>query len=99
MGCTDSKAQSNPAPPKATSAAASKPASKPAASGGKKLIVKYFDGIRGRADPIRFLLHHANVDYEYVGLTFPEWGALKGSPQCPEFSGLPVVIMDGVEYG
>ena len=53
----------------------------------------------GRADPIRFLLHHANVDFEYVGYDFAKWGELKGSGKGGEFNGLPRVTIDGKEYG
>ena len=35
-----------------------------------KVVVTYFGLGYARADPIRFLLHHANVEYEYVGLDF-----------------------------
>ena len=45
------------------------------ASGGMKSLpkVEYFGMCYGRADPIRFLLHHAKVDYEYVGYEQAQW--------------------------
>ena len=38
-----------------------------------------------RADPIRFLLHHAKVDYQYIGYDFEQWGKLKGEGKGGEF--------------
>ena len=53
----------------------------------------------GRADPIRFLLHHAKVDYQYIGYDFEQWGKLKAEGKQGEFGGLPRVMIDGKEYG
>ena len=71
------------------------------ASGGMKSLpkVEYFGMCYGRADPIRFLLHHAKVDYEYVGYEQAQWGQIKGTPAAGEFGGLPKVTYQGKEYG
>ena len=53
----------------------------------------------GRADPIRFLLHHAKVDYTYEGLDFEQWGKLKMEGKDGEFGGLPTVTLNGQELG
>merc|ERR1712016_181905 len=43
-------------------------------AGGSKtsLTVEYFGLGYARADPIRFLLHHAKVDYQYIGYDFEQ---------------------------
>ena len=53
--------------------------SKAQTGGGSKplVTVEYFGMGYGRADPIRFLLHHAKVDYQYIGYDFEQWGKLK----------------------
>ena len=45
----------------------------------QKIKVEYFGMGYGRADCIRMLLHHAKIDYEYVGYDFEQWGQIKGS--------------------
>ena len=70
-------------------------------AGGSKssLTVEYFGLGYARADPIRFLLHHAKVDYQYIGYDFEQWGKLKGEGKGGEFGGLPRLTMNGKEYG
>ena len=74
--------------------------SKTQSGGSKPLItVEYFGMGYGRADPIRFLLHHAKKDYQYIGYDFEQWGKIKGEGKGGEFAGLPRVNLDGKEYG
>ena len=44
--------------------------------GEDKIKLEYF-GPFGRADPIRFLLYHCEVDFEDVTVSFDEWGQRK----------------------
>merc|ERR1712083_770066 len=60
--------------------------------------VEYFDAGYARADCIRFLLHHAHVDYKYVGYDFGTWPKVKAIDP-PEFGGLPRVTVNGKEWG
>ena len=73
--------------------------SKAGAGAKLKIKVEYFGFAHNRVDPIRFLLHHAKVDYEYVGYEQAQWGAIKGTPAAGEFGGLPKVTYAGKEYG
>ena len=49
--------------------------SKTQSGGGSKplVTVEYFGLGYGRADPIRFLLHHAKIDYQYIGYEMDQW--------------------------
>ena len=44
------------------------------------------------------LLHHAKVDYEFIGHTFEGWGELKKQGKSGEFDGLPRWTINGKEY-
>ena len=66
--------------------------------GKENIKLEYFE-VYGRADPIRFLLHHAKIDYEYVGYDFPTWGKIKAEGKNGEFGGLPRVTINGEEMG
>ena len=65
----------------------------------EKIKIEYFGMGYARADPIRFLLHHANVDYEYVGYDFETWGKMKAEGKGGEFGGLPRATVNGKEMG
>jgi len=67
--------------------------------GKEKIKIEYFGMGYGRADCIRFLLHHANVDYEYVGYDMETWGNMKATGKGGEFAGLPRVTWNGRELG
>ena len=53
----------------------------------------------GRSSPVRLLLDHCGLPFDYKGYDFPEWGAVKGAGQGGEFGGLPRVCINGEEFG
>ena len=58
--------------------------------GPETIKIEYFAG-HGRAEPIRAMLNHANIDYveRPVGLT--NWLMRKGTGNTGEFGALPIV--------
>jgi len=72
MGCSDSKSTSVES--------SNKPTSQPAQSGGadkqRKIVLHYFN-IRGRAEPIRLMLHYGGVPFEDKTINFEQWGEKK----------------------
>lgn len=67
--------------------------------GPGKIKIEYFDAVYARSDPLRFLLHHAEVEYEFVGHSFEKWGTIKAAGLQGEFGGLPRLTIDGAEFG
>ena len=63
-----------------------------------KVKIEYF-GPFGRADPIRFLLYAAEVDFEDITVSQEEWQELKAFGNAGEFNCLPLVTVDGKELG
>ena len=63
-----------------------------------KIKLEYF-GPFGRADPIRFLLHHARVDFDDVTISQEEWGNIKNTEAAGEFNCLPIVTIDNKRMG
>mmetsp|Transcript_52175 Transcript_52175/g.59607 ORF Transcript_52175/g.59607 Transcript_52175/m.59607 type:complete len:215 (+) Transcript_52175:79-723(+) len=57
------------------------------------VTVHYFD-LNGRADPIRFLLYHAKVEFEDKRYSFEQFPTVKGSLGLP-FGQLPMVEFEG----
>ena len=67
-------------------------------TGDDKIKLEYF-GPYGRADPLRFLLYHAEVDFEDVTVSFEDWGQRKTSGKAGEFNCLPIVTLNDQELG
>ena len=67
-------------------------------TGVDKIKLEYF-GPYGRADPIRFLLYHAEVNFDDVAISFEEWGERKASGRGGEFNCLPIVTVGDKEMG
>ena len=63
------------------------------------ITLEYFEDFYARCDPIRFLLHHAKVDFKYVGHTQAAWGKIKAEGKNGEFGGLPRAYINGEEMG
>ena len=49
--------------------------------------MEYFGAGYARGDPVRFLLHHANVEYTMVEYDFETWGKMKAEGKDGEFHG------------
>ena len=45
------------------------------------------------------MIEYDKKDYEFIGYTFPEWGALKQAMNGQEYFGLPRMTVNGREYG
>ena len=60
--------------------------------------MEYFKLGYGRADPLRMLFHHADIPYEYVGYTMPEWKEQKEKGWGGEFRKVPRLYINGSEY-
>ena len=45
------------------------------------------------------MIEYDKKDYEFIGYTFPEWGALKQAMNGQEYFGLPRLTVNGREYG
>ena len=60
----------------------------------EKIQLEYF-GPFGRADPLRFLLYFARVDFDDVTITQEQWGSMKNTEAAGEFNCLPIVSVDG----
>jgi len=58
-----------------------------------KFKLTYFDFDGGRGEPIRIALHAANIAFEDVRLTFPQFGEIRSKLR---FNSLPVAEIDGV---
>jgi hypothetical protein len=56
--------------------------------------VKYFQG-RGKAEPIRLMLHWCNMPYENEFVTFAQWPQMKPNT---EFGCLPTFEVNGKDY-
>ena len=59
--------------------------------------IQYFKGGHGRAEPIRVLLHHANVQWVEAPIGFPTWLMRKGTGNTGEFGALPIVSYKGLQ--
>ena len=70
------------------------------APGGGKLRLLYFEGGYARADPIRFLLYHADVDFADESISTDAWATRKrsGNFSC-EFGDLPILTWKGRQMG
>ena len=65
----------------------------------EKIKLEYF-GPFGRADPLRFMLYHARVDFDDVTITQERWGTeIKNTEAAGEFNCLPIVTVDGKRMG
>ena len=64
----------------------------------EKIKLEYF-GPFGRADPLRFLLYHARVDFDDVTVTQEQWGGIKNTEAAGEFNCLPIVTIDEKKLG
>ena len=63
--------------------------------GPETVKIEYFRGSLGRAEPIRVMLHHANVDFVEDPVSFPGWGMRKVTGNTGEFGALPIVSYQG----
>ena len=63
--------------------------------GPETVRLEYFKGGHGRAEPIRVLLHHANVRYVETPVGIPTWMMRKGTGNTGEFGALPIVYYQG----
>ena len=64
----------------------------------EKPKLEYF-GPFGRADPIRFCLNKAGIRFDDVTVTQEEWANRKAAGNAGEFGFLPILTIDGKEYG
>jgi glutathione S-transferase len=55
----------------------------------------YFDFAGGRGEPIRIVLHAAEIEFEDIRLTFPEFSKMR---QEMLFNALPVLEIDGAAF-
>jgi len=60
----------------------------------QKPKIEYF-GPFGRADPLRYLLRKAQVEFDDITVTQEEWAERKASGNGGEFNCLPIVTIDG----
>jgi len=60
-----------------------------------KMKMTYF-GVRARAEISKLVMAYSNTDYEFVGVTFPEWPTVK--PTIPTGS-LPCMEIEGEQFG
>ena len=65
-----------------------------------KLRLLYFEGGYARADPIRFLLYHADIDFVDESISTVEWASRKKSDNLTgEFGDLPILTCKGKQMG
>ena len=60
--------------------------------------LEYF-GPFGRADPIRFALNKAGIQFEDISVSQQEWANRKAANNAGEFGFLPTLTIEGKEYG
>ena len=65
--------------------------------GENEYTLYYFSPVMARAEPIRMLLHHANIKFEDKRFTFQEWGAIK--PNMPNQQCPCLELKDGTKLG
>ena len=71
-----------------------------AAPGGGKLRLLYFEGGYARADPIRFLLYHADIDFVDQSISTEAWASRKKTENLAgEFGDLPILTSKGKQMG
>ena len=63
----------------------------------KHVEVEYFQA-HGRAEPIRMLLHHADVKFSNKYVEANDWPTLKNDKKLYPNGGLPVVVIDGKRH-
>ena len=63
----------------------------------KHVEVEYFQG-HGRAEPIRMMLHHADVKFSNKYIEGSDWVNLKNDKKLYPTGGLPVVVIDGKRH-
>lgn len=59
--------------------------------------ISYFKAGHGRAEPIRALLHHANVQWTEAPIGLPTWLVRKSTGNTGEFGALPIVSYKGMQ--
>ena len=68
-----------------------KPPSTGSVGDGSKPKLEYFTAAYARADPIRFLLYHAKVDFDDATTIPHEWERRKKAGNGGEFGTLPIL--------
>ena len=58
-----------------------------------KLKLTYHNGPRARAEPIRLMMAHKDIPYEYERIMRPDWVA--GYKETTMFGQLPALTVDG----
>ena len=59
--------------------------------------IEYFSGVHGRPEPLRVLLHHANVPYVDSSVSLTGWMVRKGTGRTGEMGQLPIISYQGKE--
>ncbi len=57
--------------------------------------LSYFDFDGGRGEPIRIALHAANIEFEDIRLSFPEFGEMRNNTR---FNSVPVLEIDDQQF-
>ena len=60
----------------------------------KDIDILYFP-LYGRADCLKLLLSHANINFKETTVQFADWAELKSDKEMCPFGTLPVAVIDG----